>query len=193
MKTFDLWEPIIYAMASLETTPAPIVKTKRKFPSRRLLYLFAAVVLAATAAVLVMRFRTDPLERRLVGVWALRSSPQFSTYERMAEFHKDGRFWVYPKGQRDVESDPSKWCISGGDFVMVNEDPLNSKGVSIGGRLREMTRRIGDPFNALRSARYSVKDEGGGTITLTLIEEWGAAPKKAAQTTLTRAAKQPSP
>jgi hypothetical protein len=180
-------------MVSPETTPAPIAETKRKLPSRRLLYLFAAVVLAATAAVLVMRFRTDPLERRLVGVWALRSSPQFSTYERMIEFHKDGRFWVYPKGQRDVESDPSKWRISGGDFVMVNEDPLNSKGVSIGGRLREMSRRIGDPFNDLRSSRYAVKDEGGGTITLTLIEEWGAAPKKAAQATLTRAAEQSSP
>lgn len=186
-------ESIIYAMASPETTPAPITETKRKLASRRSLCLLAAVLFTATAAVLVMQSRTDPLERRLVGVWALQSSPQYGDYERMIEFHKDGRFWAYPKGKRDIESDPSEWRISGGDFVMVSDNPLNSKGVSIGRRLGEMTRRIGDPFNAARSARYTVKDEGGGTITLTLIEEWGAAPKKAGQATLKRVSEQLPP
>jgi hypothetical protein len=153
----------------------------------------AAVLLAATAAMLVMHSRTDPLERRLVGVWALQSSPQYSDYERMIEYHKDGRFWAYPKGKRDVESDPSEWRISDGDFVMVSDNPLNKKGVSIGRRLGEMARRIGDPFNASRSARYTVKDEGGGTITLTLIEEWGAAPRHYQKVTLKRVSEQLPP
>ncbi|MBA3484798.1 MAG: hypothetical protein H0T51_23605 [Pirellulales bacterium] len=180
-------------MASLETTPVPIAETKRRFTARKLLYVLAGALLATTAAVLVMRSRTDPLERRLIGVWQLRNSPSYSTSERMIEFRHSGRFWVYPKGHRDVESEPSDWDVSDGDLVIVCDDPLTSKGASVGRKLKEAARRIFDLSNTQRAYRYAIRDDGSEKITMTLAVERGMTPAQAESATLTRAAEQPLP
>ena len=182
-------------MASLETTPTPIANTKPRFVSRKFLLLFvlAGVLLAATASVMLLRTGAHPLERRLLGVWELKSTPSGASEERLIMFRDDGHFWIYPKGKRYVTSEMYDWRVADGDLVVVFDNPFSAKNAPTSARLTEMVRRVADPFNSARSYRYAVKDKGGETITISLAEERGNAPARAEWATLTRAAEQPPP
>jgi hypothetical protein len=151
--------------------------------------------LIAAAAVIALRRGAHPLERRLLGAWELMSTPSGTSAERIIEFRDDGRFWVYPKGKRHVITDVCEWQISEGALVTVLDNPLGAQrgSASAGKQLREIVRRIIDPRNVARSYRYSVRDDGEDTITITLAAERGNLPAKPEWATLKRAAEQPSP
>jgi hypothetical protein len=177
-------------MAGLETTPDPIAETKTRF-ARKLLYMLAGLWLAATAVFITMRSGAHPLERRVLGAWDLRSTPSGASDERIVEFRADGRCSIYRKGRRASPLDTFDWRISNGDLVFVFDNPLSSPGASAGRRIQEALRRVVDPRNVAKSYRYSVKDDGDRTITITLAEERGSPPARKEWAVLTRARDQP--
>jgi hypothetical protein len=162
-------KPILYAMASLETTPAPITDAKRKFLSRRprRLFVFAGLLLAVVAAVLALRSRSDPLQRQLIGVWKLEQQSTIGRDERIVEFREGGRYLIYLKqnGKYEPESTLDGWRTSRGDLVLALTNPdAFAKDASIGQRLKDAAQIIGDRLNGAYSNRYTVVDEGDGTI-----------------------------
>jgi hypothetical protein len=150
-----------------------------------MIVLLLLAVVTATA----MLMRPSPLAVRLVGAWELTSTPSGTSDRRTMEFDDDGRFWIYRRGERNVEIDTYRWRVSQGDLVVVFEDPL-AQGGPPGVVLREVARRTVDPKNVARSYRYAVKDNGD-SLSLLLIEERGNPPAQVESATLTREPVQP--
>lgn len=148
------------------------------------------LLLLVTTVAVAIWMRRDPLATRLVGAWELVSTPTGATDRRTIEFAANGRFWIYPRGNRNIEIDTLHWTISRGDLVVVFEDPL-TQGAPPVDVAKELGRRLFDPQNVERSYRYAVEDHGGDVITISLIEERGNPPAEVQRATLTREPVQP--
>jgi hypothetical protein len=174
-------------MASLETTPAPVVETKRRFVSRRflLLLVIAGMLLTALTAVLLDRAQSDQMRRRFVGVW--------ESEHRRFEFHPDGYLRSYRREDRGTGLPQDSWHISDGDLVLVSGDSPLPKNASFRRRVEGAAQRLKESLGHRNSARFDVEVEGADTITVTLVEEWGAAPKHYQRVTMKRVSEQLPP
>jgi hypothetical protein len=124
------------------------------------------------------------MRQRFVGVWE-------DDHQRF-EFRPDGYLRAYRPGERHGGSHMASWRISDGNLALVSNDfPL--KNGSLRRRIENAAQGIVESLRRKQTALFAIEVESADTITITLVEEWGAAPKHYQKVTLKRVSEQLPP